>query len=241
MDVLCASDFVLRTGIRSIVYVHWTCVKSWLVQSYNLKRLQRESIPIESLTSGVLKAPTYLSEPDVRSESAGCSRTKRRREADVDSEVLEGPSLKRSREDYGTSESISDFVDRETIFMIPQPWIRVNGTLNRRALDKWMGSILLHVIQLPNMYFRELCNRFNVLTPFQIRRLLESLVELKCLELLTQHSSKKTDLFMDEEVFEVTTATDFHCQDWIFIKPMSDALTKYSIFIGNKKYASDFI
>lgn len=53
------------------------------------------------------------------------------------------------------------------------PWIRVNGSLNRRVLDKWMGLILLYCLQNPGVTVGSLSLRFNLMHPVQVRLLLE--------------------------------------------------------------------
>lgn len=160
---------------------------------------------------------------------------------DDETEFLEGPSLKRHRQDYPEPEHISDFVDRENIYLIPQPWIRINGTLNRRTLDKWMGSLLLHVLPFPGQYLNDLFNRLSILTPVQIRKLLEYLTELDCVELAVK-VGPKVNLFSEIlDDFEVQPATDFDSEHQTFIQIKPEAFTKFAFFIGNKKYSTDFI
>uniref|UniRef100_A0A336L0X8 CSON002604 protein n=1 Tax=Culicoides sonorensis TaxID=179676 RepID=A0A336L0X8_CULSO len=235
INALVAADFVLKTGIRTITYVHWTCVSHWLVKSYNLKRLERESIPLDSLTEIQSVTKTSMEMPST-------SQNKRPLETEGDTEFLEGPSLKRQRKDYPETEHISDFVDRENIYLIPQPWIRINGTLNRRSLDKWMGSLLLHILQYPGQYLKEIYNRFAILTPFQIRKLIEFLVELDCVELLFKSSPQVSCFSTVEDDFNVECASDFDDEKDVFVQAKTPAaFTKFSLFIGNKKYSTDFI
>lgn len=149
--------------------------------------------------------------------------------------------MKRHRQDYPEPEHVSDFVDRENIFLIPTPWIRINGTLNRRTLDKWMGSLLLHVLQFPGQYLNDLFNRFSILTPVQIRKLLEFLMELDCVEMKVK-VGPKVNLFSEvSDDFDVEDATDFDSQHQVFVQSRSEGYTKFAIFVGNKKYSSDFI
>lgn len=63
------------------------------------------------------------------------------------------------------------------------PWIRVNGSLNRRVLDKWMGSILTYCISHPGVSIGKLCIRFNYLQPTNVREILEYLQILECIEM----------------------------------------------------------
>lgn len=61
------------------------------------------------------------------------------------------------------------------------PWIRVNGGLNRRVLDKWLGSILTHCIANPGSTVLKICQRFNLQQPIHIRLLLEVSLLICCL------------------------------------------------------------
>jgi len=54
----------------------------------------------------------------------------------------------------------------------------VNGSLNRRVLDKWMGLILLYCLQNPGITVGDVALRFNLMQALQIRHLLEVCVSL---------------------------------------------------------------
>lgn len=53
------------------------------------------------------------------------------------------------------------------------PWIRVNGSLNRRVLDKYLGTILLYCVENPGLTIYKLCTRFYFLTPVHVRELVQ--------------------------------------------------------------------
>lgn len=53
------------------------------------------------------------------------------------------------------------------------PWIRVNGSLNRRVLDKYLGTILLHCIENAGITMYKLCTRFYFLLPVHVRELVQ--------------------------------------------------------------------
>lgn len=64
-------------------------------------------------------------------------------------------------------------VYRPTFMVKTQPWLRVNGSLNRRVLDKWMGLVLLHCLQNPGITILDVALRFNLMQALQVRHLLE--------------------------------------------------------------------
>lgn len=65
------------------------------------------------------------------------------------------------------------FFFRVNMLIRIQPWIRVNGSLNRRVLDKWMGTLLMYCISHTGSTIMKIATRFNVLQPTQVRILLE--------------------------------------------------------------------
>lgn len=44
MDLLCSDYLIKRVGIYSFMYVHKNHIRSWVVHTFNLKRLDRENM-----------------------------------------------------------------------------------------------------------------------------------------------------------------------------------------------------
>lgn len=74
------------------------------------------------------------------------------------------------------------------------PWIRVNGSLNRRVLDKWLGLVLLFCVSHIGCTIHRVATRFNLMQPLQIRLLLEYLEDIDCVKLVTVSQQKKITL-----------------------------------------------
>lgn len=53
------------------------------------------------------------------------------------------------------------------------PWIRVNGSVNRRVLDKYAGTILLHCIENVGLTLFTLCTRFHYLLPIHVHEIVQ--------------------------------------------------------------------
>lgn len=47
----------------------------------------------------------------------------------------------------------------------------MNGSLNRRVLDRWMGVILMYCTSHAGLTLEKLARRFNLLIPVQVREL----------------------------------------------------------------------
>lgn len=147
-----------------------------------------------------------------------------------------------------------------------QPWIRVNGSLNRRVLDKWLGLILLFCVSHIGCTIHRVATRFNLMQPLQIRLLLEYLEDLNCIQLVTISKQKQASLWSTYQpqvigkiaspylknkfwvyktvfffFFSLEMATDLDSIEKVFVQVQPDALTKMSLFIGDKKYTADFV
>lgn len=55
-----------------------------------------------------------------------------------------------------------------------KPWIRIDGVLNRRVLDRMLGSVLSYCLTHPGIALTKVQNRFvPVLQPCHTRELVE--------------------------------------------------------------------
>lgn len=152
------------------------------------------------------------------------------------------------------------FFFRKTFPLKIAPWIRVNGSINRRVLDKYAGTILLHCIENAGLTLFTLCTRFHYLLPIHVHEVVEvsssakSNVHTKVLNFIFQYlevfecitktaipKQKPVTLFSKYESFDIGAATILDDFKNIIIEPNIDAVTKMSIFIGRKKYKEDFI
>lgn len=62
---------------------------------------------------------------------------------------------------------------RNTFPLKMAPWIRVNGSVNRRVLDKYAGTILLYCIENVGLTLFTLCTRFHYLLPIHVHELVQ--------------------------------------------------------------------
>lgn len=87
---------------------------------------------------------------------------------------------------------------REVIVMKPVPWIRLNGSINRRVLDRWLGSVLCECIARNGCSAQEICVRFSHMFPANVMFLLEILADIGCLHLV-QIQRQDVDIFSEYE------------------------------------------
>lgn len=88
---------------------------------------------------------------------------------------------------------------REVFAVKMAPWIRINGSLNRRVIDKYLGTILLYCIENTGLKLFNLCTRFYYLTPVQIKDLVDCLEYLGCIKTTSFTEKRKVSLFSSYE------------------------------------------
>lgn len=186
IETLIAVKFVLRSGVTEARFIHKDFVTFWLVDTFYVTRED------DSAT----KANNKRRLDDNTSDQPPAKR----RVTSISEIKIEAPD-EIEEEYYETSEPVKILVPppmiRYPIRVQASPWIRVNGTLNRRVLDKWLGTVLNHLTLHPGMMVSDLNRKFNILTPFHIRTLCELLQNIGCVELMIA-TSPDVDLFSNE-------------------------------------------
>lgn len=150
--------------------------------------------------------------------------------------------------------------------MRPVPWIRLNGSLNRRVLDRWMGSVLTECLVLTGSSVRSICEKFSLLVPIDVMLLLEILRDMKCLQLI-QIQTPFVGLFTNSttisegiiqifsilhiiilfsspltlslSLFGLVEVNIIYNPDTTYVKVCSDAVQRFSLFLSDKKYSSN--
>ena len=58
--------------------------------------------------------------------------------------------------------------------MVIKPWIRIDGVVNRRVLDRMLGAVLCYCIEKPGISLTAVQNRFTpAIQPYHTRELIE--------------------------------------------------------------------
>lgn len=82
-----------------------------------------------------------------------------------------------------STESASIMKERETIFIQPTPWIKIDGTLSREILNNWLGTLLIYINSHPGILLVDLAEKFNIIKIFELRNLCEILEQIGCVEM----------------------------------------------------------
>lgn len=66
--------------------------------------------------------------------------------------------------------------------MVTKPWIRIDGMVNRKVLDRMLGAVLSYCLLHPGLLMTKVQARFTpALQPFHTRELVEVCVNLSVL------------------------------------------------------------
>ncbi|KAK3864004.1 hypothetical protein Pcinc_030265 [Petrolisthes cinctipes] len=130
----------------------------------------------------------------------------------------------------------------EEISVGVRPWVRLNGTLNRRVVDRMLGSVLCLVMERPGISGQDVVRRFSPsLQAAHTHELLDTLVQIQCVVRQRLLQSHAPSLF-SPTVEYMLVETDAHdCDDEVLYEPTVDAVLKLAMFIGDKNYTQDFL
>jgi len=148
--------------------------------------------------------------------------------------------VKMSREVQEACEKINWGSVKEVLVTI-RPWIRVDGTLNRRVLDRLLGAMLGVVMQLPGQTMSVLLARFSpALQPAHSRELVRLLADLGCVQVLKVCRAGKPSLFSKSATVTLESPSILDDDVDIVVEAEVDAIVKLGMFIGDKVYHTDF-
>ncbi|XP_011862964.1 PREDICTED: general transcription factor 3C polypeptide 1-like [Vollenhovia emeryi] len=145
---------------------------------------------------------------------------------------------------YKSAQQI-DFSHSEEIKVLIKPWIRIDGVLNRKVLDRMLGAVLSYCLLHPGLTMSKVQSRFvPALQPFHTRELLEMLIKLGCLESKLLKRTRVT-LFSPPPEINISDLTadtvGWSAEDEIVFEPKIDAIMKFSIFLSTRTYSTDFM
>uniref|UniRef100_A0A182P3V1 Uncharacterized protein n=1 Tax=Anopheles epiroticus TaxID=199890 RepID=A0A182P3V1_9DIPT len=230
LQALCGFKLLLRTGYRTITYVHWQYVEEWLTKAPVPEIGQRAEEQMGSSTSPLADTNTLGSKRKGTTLDVDEPTAKKPRDN------IEG-NLRQDNSTVGKHETRKS--KRKYMLLAMAPWMKIDGTINKRLLFRWLTSILLYCVAHPGVPLSVLFVRFNMMPPFHLRQLLEVLQNYGCISL---HSMRCT---MKKTIFSVyspaTVATEFLPDEHTYVEVATDALSTLSLCIGDhRKYGQDF-
>lgn len=232
LALLTKSRTLYRSGVTAVHYIYHMFMKPWLVHSYKLLRLEREKQqpPPQQAVMNVAVQDNHESSEKQSEKTHERIRAWRRRKL-----------LATSREVERAVQTLQ-LSGSEKIHVAIRPWVRVDGSLNRRVLDRMLGSVLGHSMNTPGVSIRDIAEHFSpALQPYQVRELIEFLKMLGCVKLSVVKKSCRTTLFSKPSTVNLSPADGTEDEAKIVIEPQPDAVLRLGQFIGDKTYLRDFL
>ncbi|PNF15072.1 hypothetical protein B7P43_G16543 [Cryptotermes secundus] len=228
LALLTKSRSLYRSGVTTVHYIYHMFMKPWLVHSYKLLRLEREKQqpPPQQAVMNVAVQDNHESSENTHERIRAWRRRK---------------LLAASREVERAVQTVQ-LSGSEKIHVAIRPWVRVDGSLNRRVLDRMLGSVLGHSMNTPGVSIKDIADHFSpALQPYQVRELTEMLQMLGCVKLLVVKKSCRTTLFSKPSTVNLSPADGTEDEAKIVIEPQPDAVLRLGQFIGDKTYLRDFL
>ncbi|XP_058129819.1 general transcription factor 3C polypeptide 1 [Anopheles ziemanni] len=219
---------LLRTGFRSVTYVHWRYADLWLMKTVVADELQSDDdgqLPPEDPVPG---PSGEKRKGDTQDEERQLGYKKCKLE----------PGSMAADEQYETAENKE--LSNKHVQIAMAPWIQIDGTLDKRLLYRWLSTLLLYCVEHPCVPFSVLFTRFNIMSPFHLRQLMEMLQNYGCVSLHAMERKQPATLFSVPQPSRIVVATEFSPEEQTFIEPSPNALSTLSLCIGeSRKYTQD--
>ena len=195
IEKLIELKFIFRVGVIETRFIHKDFAAFWLLDSFYTTREDGSSDGVDS------QKRKLQDTKDVRT-------AKKLKKNDCEPSTSKAAIEESAKEE--TKEPKKAPLIAHPLRVRPAPWIRVNGTLNHRVIDKWLGTILNHLTMNPCVLLSDLIRKFNILTPFDLRTLCENLQLLGCIEMFST-SENDVDLFSDYIAPDIGKLDDRSC------------------------------
>ena len=250
---------VIEVGIVSQRFVSHQHSTEWLLHSFKMKKTSEEVGSVKfagKLYQGHTGLPPAeaadQNTEDVQPQtSTGRPRRIIRKgslDANIGGEDIQvnalkknpGVGVKMSREVKEACEKIN-WGKVEEVLVAVKPWIRVDGTLNRRVLDRLLGAMLGVIMQTPGQTLDTLTQRFSpAVQPAHCREIITILSDLHCVSLVKVSTPRPVSLFSKPERIVFSEASMLDSDSELVVEAEVDAIIKLGMFIGDKVYTTDF-
>ncbi|XP_014245478.1 general transcription factor 3C polypeptide 1 isoform X2 [Cimex lectularius] len=270
LDSLVMRQYVLKTGCVNVRFVLNMFTKHWLVKSYYIPRSKRECLEDTSNVSFHVNLGEQDDEP-VKKKTKLCDDDNTAKGSmDIDEEEPKTPPESEDKNDTNSvsppegrifPKTISyqkkrkwvnlprenrfqemDFSSMEPVHISIRPWIRIDGTLNHRVLDRLLGSILGHCMTFPGTSLKSISERFTpALQPVHTFDLLDILVKIGCITMHTVRQLNKVTLCSKRSPIIIEDFSGFGDPSTQIVEPDSLAISRLGHFIGKTSYKRDYV
>uniref|UniRef100_A0A182Q4G9 Uncharacterized protein n=1 Tax=Anopheles farauti TaxID=69004 RepID=A0A182Q4G9_9DIPT len=222
LNALCNFKLLLRTGYRTVTYVHWRYAEEWLTKA-----------PIPDTKE------KFDEQQPSGSSSTGPGKRKGPSLTEQDHQVVK--KARGNTADEMSTESMEPKYSGKYMLLAMAPWVKIDGMINKRMLFRWLTSILLYCVAHPGVPLDVLFVRFNMMAPFHLRQLLEILQDYGCVSLHSMECTMKKTIFSVFTPASIVPPSEFVPDEQTYVEVLPDALSTLTLCIGeNRKYAQGF-
>lgn len=223
---------VIKAGVSTTTFIGRPFASPWLLHSFRMTRVRmREgNAGFRQDAAGCLM-DTESSE--VLHKNKRGQRVASESKADVAAASASAAPAGSGKVDWSKVEELD---------VLLRPWLRIDGSLNRRVFDRLLGAVLGQIMQRPGQRIAHTCNRFSpALQPVHCRDLVDFLAELGCVSLFRVSTAGQSSLFGPRPAVSMVAASVLDDADDVVTEPSVDAVVRLGQFIGDKKYTVDFV
>lgn len=250
---------IIEVGIVSQRFVSHQHSSEWLLHSFKMKKISEEVGSVKFAGKlyqghGSLQSPGEEEQnPDISQPQTSSGRSRRiirkgSLDANTGGEDIQvnalrknpGVGVKMSREVKEACDKIN-WGKVEEVLVAMKPWIRVDGTLNRRVLDRLLGAMLGVIMQTPGQTLAALSQRFSpAIQPAHCREIITILSDLTCVTLVKLSKPAPVSLFSKPARTQFSEPSLLDSDEELVVEAEVDAIIKLGMFIGDKVYTTDF-
>ncbi|XP_075236331.1 general transcription factor 3C polypeptide 1 [Lycorma delicatula] len=246
-------SIILHTGVVYSRYVYYSFTRPWLIHSYRSIRMEKDArVPVKN--SNFIKLSkksddtedvsleSDVNHTSIKTDNQQPSTSKQINDTEDESKC----NVENLNEHWNTqNENCKKLINHNMTHHIKvkiRPWIRIDGTLNRRVLDAMLSSVLGHIMLHPGISLSAIQLRFSpAYQPYNTRELCDLLIKLNCVNSYCVLSLNKPSLFSKPCPVTVNETTGLESEDNICYEPLKYAIINLGKFISTKPYSQDFM
>lgn len=204
-----------------------------------LKFMMSELLVVRTGVASIRFVSALMAEPWLL-KSFRMTRQVREANTDANAEDHSSFSTTTSSADAGTEETETP----DVILVVVRPWLKVDGNLNKRVMDKMLSSVLGYLVQNPGVSLARTMDKYKpALPPQQCWELVDILIDIGCVDSVTMDSDRPMcRLFQTDtgprDLKMRSPSSMLDDPALVLLEPKINAIAILGQFIGEKQYAN---
>jgi len=252
LELALQHHLVLQVGIVEARFVGHKYSRDWLIHSYKLNRVR----DVDKMQKMKYAGKLYQGHGPHQEVGGGTSQARRskrslrgsldeavgREDIKVDHRLKNPQTAARLTREVSEAADKINWDDMEEVLVHIRPWVRVDGSLNRRVIDRLLGAVLGAVMQHPGSILATLTARFSpALQPTHAKELILLLAEIEAVQINRMTKPNPPGLWSKPEPVSLEPPDILDYDDELIVEPCVEAVLRLGQFIGDKLYNQDFV